>query len=376
MLNRKAGLLMKKIHSHRLVLGLFKRDGTALEQVPLTADWEPAIETLRFSAFRRFGLAAIGADASVSFHPVWQAARGEPYISAMEAVLAVPGAGEVNCRMPTTYFKSAATTASVPLVNDGRLQAGESFEYLVMAFADGSPGLPAPRPRFVVEEVTVPLALKHSSLDEFFARAMEHGESDAQDIPVFIPQSVLDEADALTLQSPAVEVASVLIGQLHRDTGGGEIFLEVTAQIPARNSQGTSVKVTFGPETYEAVQQAVALRGRGEQWVGWFHSHPAAAWCNPQCSPEARAQCPLQRVFFSADDCDVHRTLFPKAYCIALLVTNTDAGLLRAVFSWRHGVVAQRGFHILDGRQPSQPAAAPVAAATIGDNENEKPCTH
>lgn len=357
------------------MLGLFKRDGAALGQVPVAPDWEPAVEAVRLGAHRQLGLAAIGANAVVEFRPVWQAKLGEPYLSAVDAVLAVPGAGEVSCRLPTAYFKALATAASAPLVKEGRLQAGESFEYLVLAFPDTVPALPAARNRFAVEEIPVPLALKTSAMGSFLSRSAECGESDPQDVRVFIPQGILDEADALTRQSPAIEVASVLIGHLHRDPGLGEIFLEVTAQVPARNSQGTSVKVTFGPDTYQAVENAIALRGAGEQWLGWFHSHPAAAWCNPQCSAEARAACPLQRVFFSADDCGVHRTLFPRAYSIALLVTNTDAGLLHALFSWRNGLIVQRGFHILDGYQPLCPSAAQAAAVTIGDEENEKPCS-
>jgi proteasome lid subunit RPN8/RPN11 len=244
-----------------------------------------------------------------------------------------------------------------------------------MAFPEAPPAAAAPQGRFALEEVPLPLVLKYSGLEGFYSRSVSCGDSDPQDIPVFIPQKILDEADTLTRQSPAIEVAAVLIGHVHRDTAKGELFLEVTAQIPARNSQGTALKVTFGPETYQAAQGAIALRGHGEQWLGWFHSHPASSWCNPQCSPESRAQCPLQKVFFSADDCDVHRTLFQKAHSIALLVTNTDAGLLHALFSWRNGLIVQRGFHILDGQQTPQTAAARVAAATIGDQENEKPCS-
>jgi hypothetical protein len=48
--------------------------------------------------------------------------------------------------------------------------------------------------------------------------------------------------------------------------------------------------------------------------------------------------------------------------------------MLRALFSWRNGVIAQRGFHIIGHEEKKTPAAAQVAAATIGDAENEKPC--
>jgi proteasome lid subunit RPN8/RPN11 len=331
---------------------------------------------VRLCAHRRLGLASIGAEATVEFRPVWHAQLGEPYLSGLDAVLSLPGLVEASCRVPTAYFKKFASAASAPLVSEGRLESGEPFEYLVAAFPDPSiNGAVEPPARFAIEEVPVPLALKQLALADFLPRSVECGEIDPEDIPVFIPQSVLDEADVLTRQTPAIEVASVLIGHLHRDRASNDLFLEVTAQIPARNAQSTAVKVAFGPETYQTVQDAITLRGRAEQWVGWFHSHPAAAWCNPQCSPEARAQCPLQRVFFSADDCDVHRTLFSKAFSIALLVTNTDAGLLHALFSWRTGLIVQRGFHILDGRQETHLATTAIQAATIGDKENEKTCS-
>src|SRR5262249_15967460 len=150
-----------------------------------------------------------------------------------------------------------------------------------------------------------------------------------------------------------------------------DLFLEVTAQIPARNSQATATKLTFGPDTWTAVQSALKLRARSEQWVGWYHSHPARFWCSPKCPPENPVNCPRQRSFFRADDCAVQRAVFHRAFHIALLVTNTDAGLQHALFSWRNGMIQQRGFHILGLTSQPNPAAAPLVAA-IGDNENEK----
>ena len=310
---------------YRFVMEMRKRDGTPLGQVPVAADWEPAWEAARFLALRRFPGAAIGTDAVAELRPAWHEQLGQPYISALEAALEVPGAGRLSCRMPNSYFKSLAGNASVPLVQQGLLQAGEHFDYLVTAFP--SPPAAQPRARFEIAEVPTALPLKSSLLEDLYARSIAVGEQNEEDIPVFLPQAVLAEADQLTREAAGVETASVLIGHMHRDRSGGELFLEVTAQIPARNSQGTATKVTFGPETWDAVQSALALRGENEQWVGWFHSHPASAWCSAKCTPEERARCPLQRSFFSADDCDMHRTVFSKAFQIALLVTNTDAGL-------------------------------------------------
>jgi hypothetical protein len=367
---------MNRREPYRFVLELRKLDGSPLGQVPVAPDWQPALETVRFKVLRRFPRVAIGANAEAEIRPAWHEELGQPYISAIEVALQVPGTGELACRVPNSYFKSLASDASVPLVQKGSLQAGEHFNYLVAAFPSppAARGAPPPRARFEIEEVPTPLPLKASMLEDFNARSITAGEQNEEDIPVFIPQQVLAEADQLTRDAAEVETASILIGHMHRDQSSGELFLEVTAQIPARSSQATSTKVSFGPETWNAVHGALALRDGNEQWVGWFHSHPAAFWCNPKCPPENRAQCPLQRSFFSADDCDVHRTVFSKAFHIALLVTNTDAGLQHALFSWRNGVIVQRGFHILGNEGEQNPAIAPVAAATIGGAEDEKAC--
>lgn len=361
---------------YRFVMELQKRDGSALGQVPVAADWEPAWEAARFLALRRFPRAAVGASTVAEIRPAWHETLGQPYISAVEVVLQVPGAGELSCRVPNSFFKSLAGDASAPLVQKGALQAGELFNYLVTAFPSPpqANGVAQRRERFQIEEVPTPLPVRVSLLGDFYALAVAAGEQNEEDIPVFLPRRVLAEADQMTRDSGAVETASVLIGHMHRDQAGGELFLEVTAQIPARNTEATATKVSFGPETWNAVRSALALRSGNEQWVGWFHSHPASSWCNSKCTPEARVKCPLQRSFFSADDCDVHRTVFAKAFHIALLVTNTDAGLQHALFSWRGGVIVQRGFHILGNEGEQNPAVAPVAVATIGDAENEKIC--
>ncbi len=352
-----------------------KRDGAALAQSPATPDWGPVVECAKMQAHRRLRLDSIPAGARADVRPLWQEKLGQPYIKAVEVCLRIPNVGEVVAHAPTAYFKRAATDASHALVEKGLLESGERFSYLVAAYPvpDAAPE-PAPRRRFEIEEVPVPLRCQPARIADFLAQSVPCGEHDQADLHVFISRSILDEAEEMTRAADGVETASVLIGHLHRDPAGGEIFIEATAHIPARNPQATSTKVTLGPETWDSMHAALKLRGADEQMIGWFHSHPASRWCNAQCPPDQRAVCPLQRVFFSADDCDVQRAVFSKAFHIALLVTQTDAGMRHALFGWRDGVIVQRGFHII-GNDPAQPAAAtPLAVATIGDPENEKPC--
>src|SRR5262249_7991779 len=159
----------------------------------------------------------------------------------------------------------------------------------------------------------------------------------------------LEEALALTEEGGSVEIGSILLGRLHRDAGAGEAFLEITAQIPARHTVAESMKITFTAATWTAVQAAIDLTRQGEQIVGWFHSHPAKFWCNPKCPPAARRHCPLTRAhsFLSTQDRALHRAVFAKAYCVALVVTNAEAGLEIALFAWKNALLTQRGFHIL-----------------------------
>src|SRR5580765_4540387 len=159
---------METSHPYRFVLELRKRDiGTPLRRVPVVADWEPAMEAARFLALRRFPLATDGAGATAEFRPAWHPELGEPWVREFQVMLQIPGAGELSCPVPNTYFKSLAVDASASLVKKGSLQAGEDFDFLVAAYPTPSddPGKAKRRPRFELAEVSTSLPLKSSSLE-------------------------------------------------------------------------------------------------------------------------------------------------------------------------------------------------------------------
>lgn len=62
--------------THQFVMVLQKRDGSPLGQVPLAADWEPALEAARFQVVRRLPDAAIGANAVAEIRPAWHEELG------------------------------------------------------------------------------------------------------------------------------------------------------------------------------------------------------------------------------------------------------------------------------------------------------------
>ena len=111
-----------------------------------------------------------------------------------------------------------------------------------------------------------------------------------------------------------------LVGKLHRDPAGGDLLVEITAQLPAPHTVSQAASLTFTPDTWAAVDRALALRRRGELMLGWWHYHPD--FCR-KCPPENRRRCHLAATFFSAEDVNLHRTCFGRAYHVALLVSDT-----------------------------------------------------
>jgi proteasome lid subunit RPN8/RPN11 len=170
-------------------------------------------------------------------------------------------------------------------------------------------------------------------------------------LPVFVPYQILAEIETAARAATPMEVGGVLIGHLHRDASG-ELFSEVTAQIPALDAVGSEAQLNFPPKAWATVRAAVNLRARREIWVGWWHSHPVRAWekCR-ECGPERLEQCTLATAFFSAQDRMVHRTVFSRAHMVGLVANDLAAGVRMAMFGWRDGSIEQRGFHVTGGEE-------------------------
>jgi proteasome lid subunit RPN8/RPN11 len=357
---------------YQYALELERLDGSPLGQFPVVLDWEPAREWARFMSLREDAGESKQPAGDAMVEPDWDASRGEPFVGGVRVCFAGNGTAPRPVTLPLTYFRKAATEVSRGLVEKKILQSGEQFHYSVVAFRTPNSARPKPALNLTIEEVVSRLPVKARSSRDLFECATAFGAEDADDIPVFIPQPVLDAAAAVTRAAEAAETAGVLIGHVCRDPESHKMFLETTDLIPAKHTRSESTQVTFTPETWTAVESAIHLRHDGELMLGWFHSHPAKFWCSAKCSPETRRQCPLARSFFSGEDCTLHRTVFPMGHCIALVVTNTDAGLRYALFGWRHGLIVQRGFHVLN----ASPGMAESAEreAVIGE-KHEEICT-
>ena len=347
-------------YSYALVL--YGADGAEAGRVPVTVDWEAAEEWTRFRALRR-GLLGPTELRAARILPLWSREPGEPYIRGFRADLSRSGSAEVFQDFPTAYFKELAVRASSEMVERGRLEKGETFRYRAVAFPRNQEP-EEPRSGFVAEEVIPPIPLRTTALEAFGSAAVAVGEPHPDDMPAFVPHRVLEEATDLARAAGDKETGGVLIGHLHRDPSVPEIFIEITAQVPARQAQGELTRLTFTAESWTAVQAALDLRRRDEVMLGWWHSHPARAWCQ-KCPVEKQRVCPLAADFFSEHDRQLHRTVFPRAYSVALVVNDSVNGLSYSLFGWREGVVASRGFSCTG--EPRASERLPAELLTRGD---------
>ena len=333
--------------AYQFVLELFRDDGAALEQVPLAPDWEPAVESTRLGRLRALGDWIATSDAGQHVEPLWHTDTGEPYVRGFRVHLADPqGRDWAQDFDAPAYFSDAVRMASARLVQSGALAAGALVRFRTAAFAHDDNGASTHALRFDTTEQPTPLGLRETPIGDLLAQSTQCGEPCVDDVAVLIPQRVVDEATTQTLSDPQRETGGILIGHLHRDPVTAEVFVGVTAQIPARHTAGEATKLTFTSETWTDVRHTIALRRSDEQILGWWHSHPAGEWCKT-CPPERQRVCQLQAGFFSDDDKALHRTVFSRGYTVALVMTNALAGVTPAMFGWRSGLIQPRAFRLL-----------------------------
>ncbi len=416
---------------HRYAMEFYNRDRRRLGQLPMETDFTPALEWTWLQGLRRGQMSpdCLVSDGVVT--PVWSVELGAPYL---EAVRVEHAGGRVREEFGTTYFYPFALEASAAFVKAGMLQENETFHYTVMAFerapapaAACGPGTragavarstegPETRAGSAVAEnpetragsavtqgseatdasATVgsepptrrPLSLKithhaprlplhDGSLLAMRGRARAVGRVRAEDYPVFLPETLLEEVKARAREAQGKECGGILLGNLYRDPDLPEVFAEVTAQVPARHVEADAHRLTFTPQTWRAVDAALELRGSQEVMLGWWHSHPVGHWCG-ECSPEKRERCLLKGGFLSSHDRRLHRTVFPRAYSLALVVTEPgDEEPTCDLFGWRRERLKRRGYGLLTRPGQRRPTPiGPTEADLVGPGEPDEKEMH
>ncbi len=344
---------------HRYAIHVMREDGTSVAQVPVEVDWEPVREWVRLLALGRGRVPAEAFQLECIIEPAWHRSRARPYLEGFTAWPVDEPRAETATSFSFLYLSERARGAATQLVADGKLQEGERFLWLPVAFPRDTNDDEAARPDCAARfrSVAPEIEPRRTALGPMLERATpsERGADDAP-LHVFVPRRVLGEVSTLGHDATPHETGGILIGHLHRDPDASRLFLEVTAHIPAHHTEADATHLAFTPDTWTQVRAGLELRARHEIMVGWWHSHPVREWCK-QCTLEKQRECPFARGFLSQHDKTLHRTVFPRGFSVALLVNDVAfSSPTYSLFGWRHGMIERRAFHTL-GPQPRQLAA-------------------
>ena len=342
------------------VVEILNLQGANVGQAKIDPDWAPAIEAANLDRLRRFPpISALCAYSRGVIEPLYHAAARAPFTSGARVTLPLPDGDVMAVDLPLEYFGDLAQALANQLVRMGKLSPGEEFRYLVCAYP--RPGSEDAQPSsrgLSVEELEQPLPIAALDRRSLLAEARTSGSFTPGDLEVIIPESVLVETGVLSRGARDVETGGFLIGNLARDIETGNLFALVTAQIPAQNTVAAAARLTFTPDCWTAASAAISIRNRGELMLGWWHSHPVAAWAvSDQPSGEA-VEFPQSHgthtPFFSSMDCHLHRVCFSRAYHLGLVVTVDTDALNWSLFGWRQGWIQHRHYHIIPDLLPTE----------------------
>lgn len=321
-------------------------------------DLVPAREAAILAAAASGGVSAVDGTRAPRFEvePVWNARYRQPFISGFRVW--VSGADGRICHVDfgVSYFGTEARRAAQGPVRDGRLKPGESFYYLVKALPrDGRADRTAPNG---LRAGTAPVRwpLKVSPLGPLIRRSRPVSLVRPGDIEIFVHASVLEEAVASAQAGGELETGGVLVGFVLRDADTGAVAVEVTGRVAASGAESGLTSLRFTAETWVAVREAIARRGRGEQPVGFDHAHMflkhketdgqrTDATAPPTCRNAA---------FFSEHDIAFMRVAFPRAYSVGLVVSESpdpwggeEMVVQTTLFGWREGEIVERGYRVV-----------------------------
>ncbi len=326
-------------------------DGESIGDVRLDVDWIPALRWAEFEQNVRNQRALNGCGTSPVIEPVWNPEREPPYVGGVTIRDYEPGAEATPFTL--TYFSDAVTKASAELVASGALATGQPFEYKIYALAQAKPRDPVSWEIDIValDELppiqSVELAPLMADAEINTNIAVRRSSDRTPTMPIFIPQSVLDEATDLARNVGDIETGGILVGSLCRDPDG-TLYSKVTAQIPAEHTTATRESLRFHHATWVSVDAAIRLRNLGEIPLGWWHAHPF--FCE-HCPSERRSLCPFSIPKFSVADRGVHREVFQKSWSVALLLSFLGAEQPSYdLFGWNQGQIEAMPFITLPDR--------------------------
>jgi len=340
---------------YKFTLELSDEQGNSKRELPLhPTDFQHAAYATHFDALQN-GVCS-------SYDPPIDAARIEPRFEdgnststrtvGFRVRVPTPDGEEHHCDFPPTYFSSRISRVRAELLRSGEMASDEKLLYQLSAFLDDASGGDLP-PAISLGPASFHVPISEASREEF--GSAEAWDSPApQDVPVLIDRTVINDVVQESHQSPKREVGGFLLGRLMRDASSNEMFVLVSGFVAGgETTDSHAASVTFKPESFARAREMIALRGAGEQVLGWYHSHPFRL-CS-ECHDELVPICINTKIlFYSLDDIALQEQTFNQPFQVGLLaavepkVEEHLGHLPVRLFGWRKGEVVSRGFHVID----------------------------
>jgi proteasome lid subunit RPN8/RPN11 len=142
-------------------------------------------------------------------------------------------------------------------------------------------------------------------------------------LKIFIEDEVLEEIFQYTGWHWRHESGGILLGEYKPDKN----ILDISKQIPAKNTKAGWTHLTFTHETWNKINEEM---GKYPDWIvlGWYHSHPGFA------------------TFLSRDDIFIHTEFFNKPYQVALVVDPYSERF--DFFGWKGDQIIKFNSHIVE----------------------------
>lgn len=335
----------------RFHLEFWQQDGRRVLDVPLSeAEFARAVETAFFDGLRRGRFAEYELPRpGVKLEPAFLG-RDSPHAAGFVVVMPAADGSVYRTEFPAHFLRGQAQAILVDRLLGGELTP-QTLQYRLAAYADEQTTAPRGMGMTLDAEETCVSIRPKSRRDLGKAEAWDTPRT--EDLPVLIPRHVLEDALEQARAEPQHEVGGYLLGHLCRDTKTAELFLEITAHLPAEHTEATATSVTFTAESWARAREVIDWRGEGEIFTGWVHSHPFR-FC-AECPTPAPAECVSKVLFFSPEDHFLMGLTFAQPFMVALqtaIEPRLEAALGHLpvrLYGWRGGAVVPRGFEVIEG---------------------------
>jgi proteasome lid subunit RPN8/RPN11 len=335
-------------------LEFWKNKTGRIHEVPLApGDFSRAVEAAFFDGLRKgvFPDYDFHAEQAVIEPRFVRPGSGSPRVASFEVALPTPDGGGNCLAFERDFFHNLVRRVAKELIAAGKVVEDGVLLYQLAAYLDE-----VEKPRTRGLSIELESEMPEIPIRPGSRRAL--GTSEAwdgprpEDFPVFIPRRVVEESVEEARRAPEREVGGVLLGHLRRDREDGELYLEVTALVPAEETEATELSVTFTSATWARAREVIDVRGEGEIFVGWMHSHPFR-FCK-ECPLPVPKECMEKVLFYSADDEFLMELSFARPFMIGLLAAvepRLQGALGHApikLYGWNKGLIEARGFEVIE----------------------------